>query len=50
LVVSGAQSNPLTGNNATCNTDTDLVDQNAGCDDNDWRGNTFETANQDCIE
>jgi parallel beta-helix repeat protein len=49
LVVSSAQSNALTGNNATGNT-TDLIDQNAGCDDNDWHGNTFDTANQDCID
>ena len=51
ILVSG-QSNTLTGNIATGNDEDDLIDENAGCDDNDWHGNTFDSASSDtdCID
>lgn len=40
----GATRNQVVGNRATGNGDTDLADVNAGCDDNQWVGNTFGTS------
>jgi parallel beta-helix repeat protein len=46
----GALSNVIAGNQATGN-GTDLIDENPGCDDNDWHGNIFDTADpEDCID
>jgi parallel beta-helix repeat protein len=51
LVETGAEANALTGNRAEGNTGSDLLDGNPGCDDNKWRGNTFDTAfPEDCID
>jgi hypothetical protein len=44
----GATGNTIIGNFAHDNPD-DLVDDNANCDSNVWRGNDFGTANQPCI-
>lgn len=45
FVHDGAHSNSITGNTAAGNTEIDLVDENSGCDRNQWRGNGFDTAN-----
>jgi parallel beta-helix repeat protein len=50
VVEIGAESNVLTGNHAEGN-DVDLLDENFDCDDNDWRGNSFDSARpEDCID
>ena len=45
----GALDNFLTGNRALGN-GTDLQDDNANCDNNTWRGNTFGSSNAACIQ
>jgi parallel beta-helix repeat protein len=44
----GATHNNITGNTALGNA-VDLVDLNADCDSNTWKGNHFGSANQACI-
>lgn len=41
--------NTIIGNYAHGNSFDDLIDNNANCDSNVWRGNDFGTANQSCI-
>lgn len=50
LVVEGAENNTITHNVATGNDGIDLVDENLGCDNNQWSGNRFSTRSQDCID
>jgi parallel beta-helix repeat protein len=45
-----AENNTIIDNFATGNGGTDLVDQNPGCDNNQWTGNRFVTRSQDCID
>jgi hypothetical protein len=46
----GATSYHVNGNTALGNLLFDLQDDNVNCDDNQWNGNTFTTANQPCID
>jgi hypothetical protein len=48
IIVSG-QRNNLHGNTSVGNGGLDMVDENPDCDDNDWKGNRFETSKQACI-
>jgi parallel beta-helix repeat protein len=48
LTVDGT-ANTIIGNSAHGNGEFDLVDPNANCDSNVWRGNDFGTANIGCI-
>jgi parallel beta-helix repeat protein len=46
----GDKKNDISNNDATGNTGLeDLVDENPGCDKNNWSGNSFGTASQGCI-
>jgi len=45
----GSTQNNIEGNTFLGNF-LDMVDQNPDCDDNRWRGNQFDTANQLCIQ
>ena len=50
ILAPGAINSTLLGNVARRNTVIDLVDQNADCDNNQWVGNRFRTADPaDCI-
>jgi len=42
--------NEIHGNTALSNSDQDMFDTAPDCDDNQWQGNRFETANQPCIQ
>jgi parallel beta-helix repeat protein len=42
--------NEILGNTAVDNTISDMFDLASDCDDNLWRGNRFNTANQPCIQ
>jgi parallel beta-helix repeat protein len=44
-----AENNTILDNVATGNGDTDLVDENPDCDNNQWSGNRFVTRSRDCI-
>lgn len=44
-----AEGNQITGNTSIGSGNDDLFDGNVDCDENRWKGNTFETANDDCI-
>jgi parallel beta-helix repeat protein len=41
--------NKINGNTALNNAVQDMLDREPNCDDNQWRGNRFDTANQPCI-
>ena len=41
--------NRIEGNDVTGSISLDMRDDNAGCDNNKWTGNTFGTSNQACI-
>jgi parallel beta-helix repeat protein len=45
----GSTGNRIFANNAKGNQVYDLYDGNGGCDNNQWRRNGFNTANQSCI-
>ena len=45
----GSTQNNVAGNTALGN-GFDMEDANPNCDDNRWRGNRFDTANQSCIQ
>lgn len=47
-IIVGSVDNRILGNKTGGNEIFDLFDQNEGCDDNQWRGNTFDTASPDC--
>jgi parallel beta-helix repeat protein len=49
LLQESAESNEVAHNTAHNNGDTDLVDENLDCDNNDWFENKYDTRNQDCI-
>ena len=50
ILATGATNYRVNGNTALGNVFSDLFDGNANCDDNQWNGNTFVTANQpSCI-
>ena len=42
--------NEIHGNTALSNSDQDMFDSQPNCDDNQWQGNRFDTANQECIQ
>ena len=42
--------NEIHGNTALSNSNQDMFDSAPDCDDNQWQGNRFETANQPCIQ
>ena len=42
--------NNIDGNTVLGNGLFDMVDQSPDCDDNQWQGNQFDTANQPCIQ
>jgi len=44
-----ATQNDISGNAALDNAE-DMFDNAPDCDDNQWQGNRFETANQPCIQ
>ena len=47
----GAINSQIVGNTAVRNTDTDLADLNDDCDNNEWVGNRFRTADPaECID
>ena len=46
----GATDNTVKSNTAQSNVIFDLVDDNSGCDNNIWRDNIFNVANQTCIQ
>jgi parallel beta-helix repeat protein len=46
----GATGNLIYFNEATGNTPWDGEDQNPGCEGNSWGANTFQTANQPCVD
>ncbi|HEX4170307.1 MAG TPA: right-handed parallel beta-helix repeat-containing protein [Bryobacteraceae bacterium] len=48
-VSEGSSSNLLQANKAHGNTVFDLEDDNTACDANTWKSNSFDTANQPCI-
>lgn len=47
-IIVGSLDNRILGNTTGGNEILDLHDQNAGCDGNQWRGNTFDTASPAC--
>ncbi len=47
-IIVGSLDNKILGNKTGGNEIFDLFDQNADCDDNQWRGNTFDTASPPC--
>ncbi|MPZ64294.1 MAG: hypothetical protein GEU83_01780 [Pseudonocardiaceae bacterium] len=47
-IIVGSLDNRILGNKTGGNEISDLFDQNEGCDGNQWRGNTFDTASPDC--
>ncbi len=47
-IIVGSLDNRILGNKTGGNEIFDLFDQNADCDDNQWRGNTYDTASPDC--
>jgi hypothetical protein len=49
LVQRFSTQNNIAGNTALAN-DVDMQDENPDCDDNQWHGNRFDTANQSCIQ
>ena len=49
LVQRFSTQNNIAGNTALAN-DLDMQDENPDCDDNQWHGNRFDTANQSCIQ
>jgi parallel beta-helix repeat protein len=49
ISVRGMQ-NEINGNTALSNLVQDMFDREPNCDDNRWRGNRFDTANQPCIQ
>jgi hypothetical protein len=49
VIAVGATGNAVHGNTALGNGLFDLDDDNPGCDNNNWEGNHFVTANQPCI-
>ncbi len=49
LSVPASLNNEILTNNAFSNGAFDLADENPGCDNNTWAGNTFGTRNQPCI-
>ena len=48
-LVASAQ-NKIHGNRAVDNESQDMFDNEPDCDENQWRGNQFATANQSCIQ
>jgi parallel beta-helix repeat protein len=48
LLEDDSTGNRIVGNTALSN-GVDLADTHAGCDQNKWKGNVFDTANQSCI-
>ncbi|HEU5257451.1 MAG TPA: NosD domain-containing protein [Vicinamibacterales bacterium] len=42
--------NEIHGNTALSNSNQDMSDSAPNCDDNQWQGNRFDTANQECIQ
>lgn len=48
LLLSGSSGNNISGNKSFNNL-TDMEDDNPNCDNNNWTGNQFNTANQSCI-
>ena len=54
LLNEGAINSQIVGNTSKRNDGTDLVDENPGCDQNQWVGNRFRTSappeNADCIQ
>jgi parallel beta-helix repeat protein len=46
----GSTGNQINGNTALGNGLFDLFDANPDCDDNQWKGNEFDTANMPCID
>jgi parallel beta-helix repeat protein len=49
-VAIGSTGNHINGNTALDNRFLDLLDENPNCDDNQWNGNEFDTANMPCID
>lgn len=49
-LLAGSTGNSVKGNTAQSNNSTDLVDNNANCDNNTWADNIFNTASQSCIQ
>jgi parallel beta-helix repeat protein len=49
-LLAGSTGNNVKGNTAQSNNSTDLVDNNANCDNNTWADNIFNTASQSCIQ
>lgn len=47
-IIVGSLDNRILGNRTGGNEIFDLFDQNDGCDDNQWRGNTFDRASPAC--
>ncbi len=49
-LLAGSTGNNVKDNTAQSNNSTDLVDNNANCDNNTWADNIFNTASQSCIQ
>jgi parallel beta-helix repeat protein len=50
ITLIGSTQNEIHGNTALGNSDQDMFDNEPDCDDNQWQGNRFDTANQSCIQ
>jgi len=50
ITLIGSTQNEIHGNTALGNSDEDMFDNAPDCDDNQWQGNRFDTANQSCIQ
>ena len=50
ITLVGSTQNEIHGNGALGNESQDMFDSEPNCDDNQWRGNQFDTANQPCIQ
>ena len=50
ITLVASTQNEIHGNTALSNSDQDMFDNAPDCDDNQWRGNQFDTANQECIQ
>jgi parallel beta-helix repeat protein len=50
ITLVASTQNEIHGNRALGNGSEDMFDSEPNCDDNQWRGNQFDTANQPCIQ
>jgi len=50
ITLVASTQNEIHGNTALSNSDQDMFDNAPDCDENQWQGNRFDTANQSCIQ